>query len=115
MYCRRIDLIGGRASPRGDAHSGPIDRMLTTGAVVTRIIAIVTVALLTGLSPQAGGQSAAPFATLQAAAQSSARTAAAPLSSSLIDDKDSVKFGVLGDTGTGGSAQYAIAKLLADA
>jgi predicted phosphodiesterase len=79
------------------------------------MIAIVTVALLTGLASQPAERTAAPFTALQAAAQSSSRNAAAPLSSSLINDKDSVKFGVIGDTGTGGSAQYAIATLLADA
>ena len=39
----------------------------------------------------------------------------APPAAVLKNDKDSVKFAVIGDTGTGGSAQYAIAKLLADA
>ena len=38
----------------------------------------------------------------------------APLSR-LPNAKDSVKFAVIGDTGTGGSAQYQIAKLLAEA
>jgi hypothetical protein len=38
-----------------------------------------------------------------------------PPASVLPNDKDSVKFAVIGDTGTGGSAQYQIGKLLNDA
>jgi len=81
---------------------------------VTRLIAILTVALLTTLSPQ---PAAWPSASLvaQQAGQPAGRGAAPVLVSSLLNDKDSVRFGVIGDTGTGGSAQYAIAKLLADA
>ena len=38
-----------------------------------------------------------------------------PPVSVLPNDKDSVKFAVIGDTGTGGSAQYQVGKLLSDA
>jgi predicted phosphodiesterase len=41
--------------------------------------------------------------------------AAASLGGVLRNEKDSVKFAVIGDTGTGGSAQYTIAKVLTDA
>jgi hypothetical protein len=56
-----------------------------------------------------------PLLAQAAAAGSRAGAAAVPSSSVLLNEKGSVKFGVIGDTGTGGSAQYAIAKLLADA
>ena len=79
------------------------------------MIAVLTVALLTALSPPPGQWSSATLLAQQAARQSSGRAAAPALTSSLLNDKDSVRFGVVGDTGTGGSAQYAIAKLLADA
>jgi predicted phosphodiesterase len=82
---------------------------------VTRLIAILTIALLTSLSPQPDGWSSVSLAAQQARQPAGRGTAAPAITSSLLNDKDSVKFGVIGDTGTGGSAQYAIAKLLADA
>jgi hypothetical protein len=48
------------------------------------------------------------------AVQGAAPAATAPRSI-LPNEKDSVKFALIGDTGTGGSAQYDIAKLLSDA
>ena len=89
--------------------------MFTAGAVVTRMIAVLTVALLTGLSPQPDAWTSASLAAQQARQPAGRGTAAPAVVSSLLNDEDSVKFGVVGDTGTGGSAQYAIAKLLADA
>jgi predicted phosphodiesterase len=54
-----------------------------------------------------------------AAQQRTTATSPAPAAhvpgATLPNEKDSVRFGVIGDTGTGGSAQYAIAKLLAEA
>ena len=88
---------------------------LLRGPVVTRLIAILTVALLTGLSPQPDTWSPASLSAQQTRQPAGRGTAAPALSSSLVSEKDSVRFGVIGDTGTGGSAQYAIAKLLADA
>jgi predicted phosphodiesterase len=49
------------------------------------------------------------------AGQTARPGAPAPLLSALLNEKDSVRFAVLGDTGTGGSAQRAIGKLLAEA
>lgn len=89
--------------------------MFTAGAVVTRLIAVLTVALLAGLSPQPDTWTSASLAAQQAGQPEGRGSAAPAVVSSLLNDKDSVKFGVVGDTGTGGSAQYAIAKLLADA
>ncbi len=89
--------------------------MFTAGAVVTRLIAVLTVALLTGLSPQPGAWTSASLAAQQARQPAGRGTAAPAVVSSLLNEKDSVKFGVVGDTGTGGSAQYAIARLLAEA
>ena len=83
---------------------------------MTRIIAVLTFLLLTGLSPQPAPSGLASLAAQQTAGRASGRGTAAPaLQSALLNDKDSVKFGVIGDTGTGGSAQYAIARLLSDA
>jgi len=80
------------------------------------MIAVLTFVLLTGLPPQPGVWRPASLAAQQTASQGAGRSSAAPvLQSSLLNQKDSVRFGVIGDTGTGGSAQYAIAKLLADA
>jgi predicted phosphodiesterase len=79
------------------------------------VIAVLTVALLTGLSPQPVAWTSASLAAQQARQPAGRGTAAPAVVSSLLNEKDSVKFGVIGDTGTGGSAQYAIAKLLADA
>jgi 3',5'-cyclic AMP phosphodiesterase CpdA len=66
------------------------------------------------LSPQPGPSGPASLAAQQTG-RASGRTAAPALQSALLNDNGSVRFGVIGDTGTGGSAQYAIAKLLADA
>jgi len=44
-----------------------------------------------------------------------APAAAAAAPTALLNEKDSVKFAVIGDTGTGGSAQKTIGKLLSDA
>ena len=93
--------------------------MCTAGAVVTRIIAVLILLLLTGPSlhrPQPGAWESVSLAAQQPAKPAPGRGTAPPaLSSSLLNDKDSVKFGVIGDTGTGGREQYDIAKLLADA
>jgi predicted phosphodiesterase len=62
--------------------------------------------------PDAGGA----VTTLSAAQQRQANAPIPPpLASSLPNQEDSLKFGVLGDTGTGGNAQYDIGKLLAAA
>ena len=59
----------------------------------------------------------APSSPLASSARVAASQAAPPQarSSVLPNEKDSVKFAVIGDTGTGGSAQYDVAKLLTDA
>ena len=54
-------------------------------------------------------------APVRAAAPSAAAQAGQSPASILPNDQDSVKFAVIGDTGTGGSAQYQIAKLLNEA
>jgi hypothetical protein len=54
-------------------------------------------------------------AVLGAQGNTTPSTSTAARVSVLPNDKDSVKFAVIGDTGTGGSAQYQIAKLLAEA
>jgi hypothetical protein len=56
-------------------------------------------------------QSSRPAAQTTAAQSANAVAAA----SALPNAKDSVKFAVIGDAGTGGSGQYQVAKLLADA
>jgi predicted phosphodiesterase len=72
--------------------------------------AAALVALVLFVSPF---QSASPG--LAAPPQATAPAPASPLpGAGLPNEKDSVKFGVIGDTGTGGSAQYAIAKLLSE-
>src|SRR6186713_1996674 len=93
--------------------------MCLTGAVVTRVIVVLILLVFTGPSlpsPQPGTWEPVSLAAQQTAKPAAGRGTAAPaLSSSLLNDKDSVKFGVIGDTGTGGREQYDIAKLLADA
>ena len=60
-----------------------------------------------GLNPALAGQSATN-------APVRAPAAAAPAPTALLNAKDSVKFAVIGDTGTGGSAQKAVGKILSD-
>ena len=72
------------------------------------IITLVAILALPGESLK--GQAPAGAATPSPAAQ-----AGQPPSSLLPNDQNSVKFAVIGDTGTGGSAQYQIAKLLNEA
>jgi hypothetical protein len=55
-----------------------------------------------------------PVAVMAQGSTTQPASTAAPLSV-LPNAKDSVKFAVIGDTGTGGSAQYQVAKLLAEA
>jgi predicted phosphodiesterase len=55
----------------------------------------------------------APLPSLDAAGQAPAAAAAPP--STLPNDKDSVKFLVIGDTGTGGRAQYEVGQRIAEA
>jgi len=76
-------------------------------------LAFTSVACATAL-PQAGvGSRPQPTA---AASQSTAAQSANTIAASVLPNaKDSVKFAVIGDTGTGGTAQYQIGKLLADA
>lgn len=57
-----------------------------------------------------------PHAIVVVAQGNTTQSASTPAPSSVLPNaKDSVKFAVIGDTGTGGSAQYQIAKLLAEA
>jgi hypothetical protein len=49
------------------------------------------------------------------AGQTARPGAPAPIRSALLNEKDSIKFGVIGDSGTGNSAQRAIGELLAKA
>ena len=86
---------------------------------MTRRLTIAAAAVVLTFSsaapPQWGERlSAAPAAAGQTARPPAASPPAA-LTAALPNDDDSVKFAVLGDTGTGGSAQYDIAKLLATA
>lgn len=79
----------------------------------TRVLALTAFLLIVASADRSG-----PIPTLGAAQSRPATgqaTAAAPQATALVNEKDSVKFGVIGDTGTGGSAQYAIGKLLAEA
>jgi hypothetical protein len=76
-------------------------------------VALAVLALAACASPRVAFEPAStgsPPASRVAAAQAAQLPA-----STLPADEDSVKFAVLGDTGTGGSAQYAIARLLAEA
>ena len=86
---------------------------------MTRVIVVLVLFVLAGPSlpsPQPGAWEPVWLAAQQPATPAAGRSTAAPaLSSSLLNDKDSVRFGVIGDTGTGGREQYDIAKLLADA
>jgi hypothetical protein len=59
---------------------------------------------------------AAARPAVSAAARTAAQATAQPARVSVLPNaKGSVKFAVIGDTGTGGSAQYEVGKLLADA
>jgi hypothetical protein len=83
--------------------------------VIRSILSLVTfVSLLTMPAPLAVAQAPPSGARTTPPAEGASRTAQPP-ASILPNDKDSVKFAVIGDTGTGGSAQYQIAKLLSDA
>jgi hypothetical protein len=83
----------------------------------TAVKRIVLASILTGLT--AGCLAARPAVQTQATAvQTQApptRTAAAPSGATLPNEKGSVKFAVIGDTGTGGREQYEVARLLWDA
>ena len=83
--------------------------MNRTFAAAAALVALVFVSPFPPGSPGVGA----------AAQQRPAATSPAPAAPlpgvGLPHEKDSVRFGVIGDTGTGGSAQYAIAKLLSDA
>jgi len=89
---------------------------------VTRVLsAIAVVFVLGGVPyphvPASVGQITA-FAEQGAPATNAparAPAAAATPPTALLNEKDSVKFAVIGDTGTGGSAQKTIGKLLSDA
>src|SRR5215211_9340428 len=87
------------------------------GADVKRIIlalAFSGVACATTVPPVTVAARTRPAAAAsQSSAAQSANTVAA--ASQLPNAKDSVKFAVIGDTGTGGSGQYQVGKLLADA
>ena len=77
---------------------------------------IFPVAALVALVFASPFQSASPDLAALQRPQATAPAPASPLpGAGLPNEKDSVKFGVIGDTGTGGSAQYAIAKLLSEA
>ena len=88
---------------------------------MTRIFIVSLVSLLlVSTEPgtaaySASSPAAAPVAFSSAAQAQAARTAEPPLASALPNERGSIKFGVIGDTGTGGSAQLAIARLLSDA
>jgi hypothetical protein len=85
---------------------------------VTRVIlSIATLAWLSGCALPGTPASAGQRSVGQPATASTAPApAATPARASVLpNQKDSVKFAVIGDTGTGGSAQYQIAKLLSDA
>jgi hypothetical protein len=80
---------------------------------VTRtFITALTLVLLSGL-PHG---SVVPTTDAEVFAGQTARPGApAPIRSALLNEKDSIKFGVIGDSGTGNSAQRAIGELLAKA
>jgi hypothetical protein len=84
----------------------------------------VLLALTAGFAPacaqgsafNGGGPNAAPVGTSgTATATPSAQAPVAAQEITLPNQADSLKFAVIGDSGTGGSDQYRIAKLLADA
>jgi predicted phosphodiesterase len=81
--------------------------------VIRRSFSIVALFGVLACSPQltAQGPAAAPP---RPAGPTPAPQAARP-ASILPNQKDSVRFAVIGDTGTGGSAQYQVSKLLNDA
>ena len=68
--------------------------------------------LLAAPPPQLLAQAAA---ARPASPASAAQAPTAPAASVLRNEKDSVKFAVIGDSGTGGSAQYEIGRLLSNA
>src|SRR5690242_2834199 len=77
----------------------------TEGARVKRIVLSLIVSGVTAVT-----LAAAPAVPQQAPA----RAAAAVPGATLPNEKGSVKFAVIGDTGTGGHEQYEVAKLLWD-
>jgi len=80
---------------------------------VTRtLITALTLVLLSGLPD---GRAVHPADAGLFAGQTARPGAPAEIRSALLNEKDSVKFAVIGDSGTGDSAQRAIGKLLADA
>ena len=84
---------------------------------MNRTLSIVVTSIVLILSNAASPRWVEPLAAAPAAAQSAragSPPAPAALTAALPKDDDSVKFAVIGDTGTGGSAQYAIARLLAE-
>ena len=68
--------------------------------------------LLAAPPPQLLAQAAA---ARPASSGSAAQAPTAPAASVLRNEKDSVKFAVIGDSGTGGSAQYEVGRLLSNA
>jgi predicted phosphodiesterase len=84
---------------------------------VTRRLTIVVASIVLIFASAGPPQWADPLVAAPnvAAAQRAASAPSQALTAALPNDDDSVKFAVLGDTGTGGSAQYDIGKLLAAA
>jgi predicted phosphodiesterase len=81
-------------------------RLFSTLTVVISLLAVAhSKGDVTPVGPLFAQQATAP----------APRAATAVNQTALVNEKDSVKFAVIGDTGTGGSAQYTIGKLLADA
>jgi hypothetical protein len=91
--------------------SGPLQHVESPlpGAVRAPAAAAPAPASRPSVTPSSVTRSSAAPAQAQAA-----RPAIAPLST-LPNDKDSVKFLVIGDTGTGGRAQYEVGQRIADA
>jgi hypothetical protein len=83
--------------------------------VIRSALSIITLAASVACSPPLRAQAplAGPSRSAAIAAPAQTTPAAQP-KSILPNEKDSVKFAVIGDTGTGGSAQYQVAKLLSD-
>ncbi len=84
--------------------------------MIRRTLSIVALLGIVACSPPLGAQAPAAAPSRAAAPATSTQSSPpAPPASILPNEKDSVKFAVIGDTGTGGSAQYQVGKLLNDA
>ena len=82
--------------------------------MIRRTFSIVSLLGILACSPPLGAQGPAAVRPGTAPAPAAPAQPSRP-PSILPNEKDSVKFAVIGDTGTGGSAQYQVGKLLNDA